>query len=594
MSYRFASALSGLLMLAIGCSESIGGRGEEVDARSGGDDPIAAAECGDGQVDADEGCDDDNASGGDGCSAECQIEPGWSCPDLGGTCVDLQVCGNAFLEDGEACDDRNQVDGDGCSADCRLEAGWSCPVPGIRCGAARCGDGLVVGGEECDDHNPDDGDGCSAACRVEEGFACAEGGCRETTCGDQLVEGTEECDDANYELGDGCDPFCHREPMCSGGDCAEVCGDNVLQHGVTSTEECDDGNLRGGDGCSAQCRVEVGFACEVRTEAPPSVISAAIVYRDFHGHDTANGHPDFQRFGGADRGIVEDRLGPDHKPTKAMSGATATTTSRTNFDTWFRDTPGVNRTFADTMAFSRTGAGTYVFDDGYFFPLDGRGFVTTGEEPERPGRDGNRHNFSFTSELRYWFTYVGGEVLSFRGDDDVWVFINDRLAIDLGGVHTPTSASITLDGTRAAALGLVVGGVYELAVFQAERNTAGSSYRLTLAGFRADRSVCSASCGDGITSSTEACDDGVNDGGYGSCSATCQGFGPRCGDAIVQPDHEACDDGVNDGDYGSCLPTCQPAPRCGDGVLQPEHEDCDGGRDNPNDDCSDTCEVIIG
>ena len=40
------------------------------------------------------------------------------------------------------------------------------------------------------------------------------------------------------------------------------------------------------------------------------------------------------------------------------------------------------------------------------------------------------------------------------------------------------------------------------------------------------------------------------------------------GDAVVQPANEACDDGVNDGSYGSCTPDCKRAPYSGDGQGQ--------------------------
>ncbi|MCB9744989.1 MAG: hypothetical protein H6740_20525 [Alphaproteobacteria bacterium] len=40
--------------------------------------PVHAA-CGDGVLDSDEGCDDGDTSSGDGCSATCQVEVGWTC-----------------------------------------------------------------------------------------------------------------------------------------------------------------------------------------------------------------------------------------------------------------------------------------------------------------------------------------------------------------------------------------------------------------------------------------------------------------------------------------------------------------------------------
>ena len=616
---------------------------------------------------------------GKGCSNTCTKEP--TCQDSSGTTqACTATCGDGNLDPGEECDDGNLLNGDGCSSSCKIESGFTCSTVTAQ-GSSAC-------------TQPGNAGQCLDLPVIYRDFQPEN----------VVPGGHPDFFFLGTKMGGSQSPTTICVPNSAG-----------PSKGNDSTARCwgiVDSNLLHGKpqpGSATTC------ACQFSDWNFPNAGHIPGTYT-LAGNDSPLSDGNGGYLGGGSAGATVSVAGNAGTSAGTMMGVTAGTPGgpiwkgttpaykdANSFGQWFNDDGTVNKTFAGVLEMKSIGTNIYQYASaahlaqGGFYPLDslnpsqatlcnlspywnhGNGTPIwspcTGDQYLFPPRviqsdcpnqnpltngcwvtavQGIKHDSYFTEEGHYYFVYDGSVGFSVRvfANDDLFLFINGKLVLDLGGVHqqlpgmvtitgNPGNATITEGGCldsagnitqicnptssmvapkpvspddyriRTLSLGLVSGLTYELALFGANRQPTDSNLQISLNGPTSKRSVCFPRCGDGVVAAGEECDcgDGTaaippgcsgpnSDTSYGGCTTRCK-FAGFCGDGIVNGP-EQCDVGKLNGDLtlgtNGCTVGCTKPHYCGDGILDPSlGEQCDLGSLNgrPGQPCDTRCMLIL-
>ncbi len=191
-----------------------------------------------------------------------------------------------------------------------------------------------------------------------------------------------------------------------------------------------------------------------------------------------------------EQGLVESELDGEHLLV-AKGGKLLPNRGVKNMKRWFSEVEGKSKRYAKTanLTYKNGEVGEFSYGSEDFYPLDEERFSAG----DKVNKDGHNHLFTMSLAVPVVIQMNGAESFEVEADDDTFVYVGDKLVIDMGGVHAAKIARFEITETgeiyagieeEMAPTGVMVakGAEEMIRIFHADRDTGESVFRMTLTG----------------------------------------------------------------------------------------------------------------
>ena len=192
-----------------------------------------------------------------------------------------------------------------------------------------------------------------------------------------------------------------------------------------------------------------------------------------------------------EQGLVENTLSEEYLPVATGNGKLVPNQGLKDIDSWFKAVEGKSKNYTGTLklGYQATGAEFAFFHDN-FYPLDGAEF----SDGDPVNKDGHNHLWTMDFAVPFTVLASGNEEFVIRADDDTFVYIGDKLVLDMGGVHDAVTgrfviqangevyAAVGKEGLAYSGIKLDAGDGSIMRIFHADRDSAGSVFEVRIKG----------------------------------------------------------------------------------------------------------------